>query len=914
MAILLLLGGIFLNLTTTNILLLGQEHEVLKAEWLAKAGISKALHDINEGYSNYTLYSRNINFAEGDIKIGIVAIASLGVREFLIVSKSSLSKNSSISYSLASIVQIDTPSDYVIFSDGDEKWEIAGEIGNMFLGGPVHINGNLHIWVSIYRQDPSAKFLAVVNPSNISGPVVKLKGRLIYEPLTPFSVPQNFDYSNSKVLFANGIIYYKNQMHADLKTDVQIQKSLLLGEATGVELIGFNSYSAKVTDYYPTNKISGSTPDLTGDGILADSDHGGYEIKIPNSSKINKESVTDYIDSSWYIDSLNFSNQTISRMSFANDLIAKKSLIGKGDGNSTKFYYTSKDRKIYNLYVISSDSNGWYTFSDAGPIIIPEREKDKNSAVEGASFIAENGELTLLHTGTTGRSTYICSNSDTGIYYGYRDIEYSRLHQQGERAFVMRELTPMDWRPTKISFIDGGVEYEPSVNDYTVYKFSDDGGTYCTWSGCFWWGFRTNETIVSVVPASLIDIGAYKAYEFSKYRFPTEIIEDKNGNGIFDDVPLAEAKYYAGENTYYDYNASSTQGTTVLYNSADRDIYLAGTSADNPRDYHRYWDSATNQFYVRFRVTPTNNLQIKISKWWFPKARRGEGTITTTKFKIYRNPPDSTSYLYTDQWIDALKLDLSKITKYNFPKQQQYPLGFDDYNKNGKQDINEPSKYGIIYSKVPLVIGGIPEVPVTIYSEEDVYLQSINKEYPDDYENVQPVGIVTKKVAFTYHAPYTSESDLILNKVAIFTRGERIFEFGGTPGIPNRTKLIGSLVKNKINEKGEEDYYRSSLIAPRTRDVYWVKYLTKLEMNTVKTVYIFGEQEYWNKDLVNQIRYASSFRDNPPHNLSYYIKVKSLRHVTQKSADEFYNNLSSYIGIKKIPPSEIYIKLLMELE
>lgn len=907
MAILLLLGGVFLNLTTTNLLLLGQEHEVLKTEWLAKAGIFKALHDIDEGYSDYTLYSRNINFAEGNIKIGIVAISGLGVREFLIVSKSSLSKNSSISYSLASIVQIDAPSDYVIFSDGDEKWEIPGEVGNMFLGGPVHINGNLRIWVCMQRQAPSyTKFLAVIKPSDISGAVVKLKGRLIYEPLTPYSVPQNFDYSNSKVLFADGIIDYKNQMYADLKSDVQIQKKIVLGEATGVEWKS-NNYYAKVTDYYPTNKISGSTPDLTEDGILSDSDHGGYEIKIPNLSKL-KESVEDYIDQIWYINSLNFSNQISSGISFTNDIIAKKYLIGKGDGDSTKFYYTPKDRKIYNLYVISSDGPGWYTFSDGSPIVLPEREIDKPAAVEGASFIAENGELTLLHAGTTGRSTYLSSNNESSVYYGYEaDQGQAMLQRLGEQEFWMRELSPMDWKPTKISFIDDEVEFEPS--DYTIYKYSDDGGTNCTWSGCFWWAFRTNEITVSVAPASLIDIGVYKAYELPKYKFPIQIIEGG--------VTLSEAKYYAGGNNYYDYTGTITGTVGGVLSDAQKDTYLAGTSADNPRDYHRYWNSATNQFYVRFRVAPTNNLQIKILKWWFPEAKRGVPPIslTSTKFKIYRDPPDSTTYLYTDQWIDALKLDLSKITKYNFPKQQQYPLGFDDYNKNGKQDINEPSKYGVIYSKVPLVIGGTPEVPVTIYSEEDVYLQSINKEYSDDYENAQPVGIVTKKVVFTYHTPYTSEADLILNKVAIFTRGEKIFEFGGNTSIKaNRTKLIGSLVKSKMNEKGEEDYYRSSLIAPKDRNAIYIAYRTKPEMKTIKTLYIFGEWGYWNTELVNQIRYASSFRDNPPPNLLYYIKVKSLRHVTQKSVDEFYNNFEQFIGKAKSVPSSVYSKLLMELE
>jgi len=111
--------------------------------------------------------------------------------------------------------------------------------------------------------------------------------------------------------------------------------------------------------------------------------------------------------------------------------------------------------------------------------------------------------------------------------------------------------------------------------------------------------------------------------------------------------------------------------------------------------------------------------------------------------------------------IKVVSLDLNKITKENHPKDPQDPAN--------------PNKYGVIFSELPLVVKGVPEVPVTIVGMEDIYLGPVNANYLrenldpkmpvavnllDDPDNLQPVGIICKKILwmdYTY-APVTNQS------------------------------------------------------------------------------------------------------------------------------------------------------------
>ncbi|MFH1074042.1 MAG: hypothetical protein V1752_03040 [Candidatus Firestonebacteria bacterium] len=122
--------------------------------------------------------------------------------------------------------------------------------------------------------------------------------------------------------------------------------------------------------------------------------------------------------------------------------------------------------------------------------------------------------------------------------------------------------------------------------------------------------------------------------------------------------------------------------------------------------------------------------------------------------------------VYCQDPVEVLELDLNKITEESCPRDKKYP--------------DDPDKYGIIYSKVPLMIKGVPKVPVTIVCEEDIYLGPVNSSYlnenldlsipssnyGEDDEELCPVGIITKKnlyMDFTYAPAVPPYEEIILN-------------------------------------------------------------------------------------------------------------------------------------------------------
>ena len=183
--------------------------------------------------------------------------------------------------------------------------------------------------------------------------------------------------------------------------------------------------------------------------------------------------------------------------------------------------------------------------------------------------------------------------------------------------------------------------------------------------------------------------------------------------------------------------------------------------------------------------------------------------------------------------VEVVKLNLGEITAENCPRDPKDPTNL--------------NKYGVIFSEMPMMVYGIPKVPVTIVCMEDLYVGPINSRYlinttpdavtsaydnthlsdfitayPQDSAYISPVGLMSAKVMYldmTYAVPTLgkkiwanaySESGtkktITLNKVALFHSVIRDY-LRGTDFVyiyaPNYANQMGLLTVNGLMTPGE---------------------------------------------------------------------------------------------------------------
>ncbi|OGF51011.1 MAG: hypothetical protein A2231_11730 [Candidatus Firestonebacteria bacterium RIFOXYA2_FULL_40_8] len=219
---------------------------------------------------------------------------------------------------------------------------------------------------------------------------------------------------------------------------------------------------------------------------------------------------------------------------------------------------------------------------------------------------------------------------------------------------------------------------------------------------------------------------------------------------------------------------------------------------------------------------------------------------------------------YIQKKVKVVKIDLSQIDSSNCPRDPRDP--------------HNPNKYGVIFSEVPIVVMGVPKVPVTIVCPSDVYVGPINStssgsnvddwSHPknvigsaiDDYAGFNPVGIISGGTIwfdFTFATSYpnavinnsfcgnsSAGKNLKLNKVALYSafnnnnptgiyipdltpyittekKGERELGMLGTGGVGLSFGVdtgTGYWSYNNANIIGAVFYYDGSVVASIYRD------------------------------------------------------------------------------------------------
>lgn len=953
MSMLLLIGGVFLSLTLTYVKQFDIGAQELIAEYIARAGLHRILHDLRENYSDHDQQLIEVKFGQGKYKVGTVSLIGRGIHEILIVSKgeiSGFSETQSHQMAIGGVVSVNIPTDYALFSDGDENIESLYGQPSFFCFGPIHVNGQLTIRLIMneYMDSGKPKYIIILKPKEIRGPTITLKDRIIYKSIIGTQTqPQNFMWQYVKVIAGEGNIKgnTNNQIELDYTGIEWSKPPLIFGEAVGSTTVAYNSIKVQYEDKYPINLTNGEMSDITGDGILADGEHGGESIKILSWEDITYSYFQNWLDPNWYIQSSNFSNIVSTKIGICNDVIAKKDVLGYGrwDGNPGilnnselyTFKYTPEDRIIKHVYYIKPASNT-PKYSDGTPVISPQRDldprsTDKRSIIDDLltgtpddTFTASNGVLTIQNADQWKKHIldwWVPTNM--GYYWSSDLFPNTGWLVEGENRFYLQNggniwftRGPMaqdrELKAIRLALDNsyGILTYteNQSIDDFTVLKWSDFGKELDS-------NGTSHRIKVTLFPKTyyLSGDGTSKRFPLPRKYYWVDRVEFWNGSSWTTEFwngtgweNRTEAPRYSGGNGYlFGVGDIKTVDSNEANNTANFGSY----------GFYRYWKQLDNTFYIEFGYLPPagiNNIRIRLGKWWFP---------TEPMLEIQQYPPKTDTMLLIDPYIQAVKIDLSKINLYTSPKNPRYPLGFLDYNNNGIKDEDEPYRPGIIYSKVPLVIEGTPLVPVVIVCEDDVYLKTINGNKPDDSSEAFPVAVITKKVAWVYHGDENTKSarEIILNKVIIFTQGEQLYEIGGKglywgglhPDIiANKTKLIGSLVKMKKDKKGLESSFISSAQYSESANQVFIN---KKEMLN-PYIYIFDDREYRLYEIPIQIKYPISFRTNVPPYMPVEIKIRSIKQIRISNVDEYFTKLLGHIKNKQETTSEIYQSLINEIQ
>src|SRR3989339_37350 len=248
---------------------------------------------------------------------------------------------------------------------------------------------------------------------------------------------------------------------------------------------------------------------------------------------------------------------------------------------------------------------------------------------------------------------------------------------------------------------------------------------------------------------------------------------------------------------------------------------------------------------------------------------------------------------YIQKKVRAVKLDLNQIDSNNCPRDPRDP--------------HNPNKYGIIYSEVPLVIMGVPKVPVTIVCRSDVYVGPINSNSldtnvdewwkiktvngTDDDIQFKPVGIISEGLIwfdFTFAPSYPnpvinnsfrnsgSGKTLKLNKVALYSA----FNNNNPAGLPllslaadkKDERELGMMVTGGVGGySGDGIYYFGLNTVNLVGSVFYYDGTTAPILNMHPgTMY----QLYY--DYNAKRKYANSFDSFPPQFMPFPTKTTTV--------------------------------------
>ena len=1002
MAILLLLGGVFLSLTTINYNTLYLDTRLLKAHWISRAGLNQMIHDVKDHYFSYEkflqtqkTYADGVKFGDGIYRACIGLTTGPGIREILIISEGIV--DSDKKDAMLTRIRISTPADYLKFIDGHFTYSGQAWWDKVLWGGPIHVNGSIRF--SLADNLSSGPYLHIRKDAKLKGPVISSTGIVFHDGMYQDRPP---------ILVGEGDV--SGSFNGD--TDINNYTPETRSNNLTISTFYINQYPAyygllnkPVLLEFPGGKspdiiFEVTKPDGTKQPLLTDGFHGGYNITIPKKEKILTE-FQPYIDPEWHITYDNLAGGRI--VSFYNDDMRNKTQVSGGGTTysftsagveelgdiKTSSYYGSTDNSNPDNYNIASSSNSNAKYIDFYPNkrFINKLYEDSSGAspIDESNYqvkynigaMPSNIDLGMNMSGriifngpgytpasriysTKVRAIYVTNDTENYTAFGMDLTIAEASHRKGIR------VSPVNYQ---INDSAGTVTFKNSINEqplladkagvvYQTANLVDQNSVVVTSvSGYKYSGDVNNPTLTKTTSNPPITwLYSTVGFQLAFYTIPDKCFMDMYGNvvdasggyvtfmprkylGSMPGPPWYDENHYATA-TYMPYPPVVQKPGTGIGGAAwgappspppaepsEVHLYYLNTSVNTAipvdtndtgfipcRLYEIFpdghtvntsdpgntidlvgtypWTYSTTDFgwnggfyvcnFYDFRFTnlrPTYPVLMSYKYKYRPVTN--VSAIISPLNVSYASTPDGISgvsfsgfkAVCIDPFVKAVEIDLSNINSNNYP---------------GK---------GVIFSDVPLIVKGIPKKEITVVCLQDVYLGPINATYyrsdgslvdsdlADGDSRAYPVGIISAGAVWNFFhlnrrvpIPLETTSDpsfyVKLNKVAIYTQGDSLFNYSGLAWT-NTGGLIGSFISG------------TSQMGP---DVFKAKYLGSNYAGA--GTYNQGNFNPWG---TNPQKYVSSFRRNLPPHFPTDIKLRDWQAVSASNAEQYINELQKYL-------------------
>jgi|GEM_PF-6696338 len=225
--------------------------------------------------------------------------------------------------------------------------------------------------------------------------------------------------------------------------------------------------------------------------------------------------------------------------------------------------------------------------------------------------------------------------------------------------------------------------------------------------------------------------------------------------------------------------------------------------------------------------------------------------LDKTSIACTKRPPSKGSYIAVDPVIKARKINLSSISDDNCPKHR------------------------VIFSDVPVLVSGNPQVPVTVVCMDDIYVADINYNYPPASADAQPVGIVSARTIYYDLARCrTAGGPLILNKVALYAQGNCTVFGSEWPQLKSGVNInhVGSLFLGKM--LFTSDYLPKEI----SHDMKGYQHSEVIGLSCTGGITQSITFPIRNQGLI--LPYVASFRDTPPPHMPQDLQIAQTSPIT----------------------------------
>ena len=880
-SLLVLLGGLILQMAVLNLVQVEKTADLLKVEWIAKSGLSQQVYNLRKYYFENQYKYFDGTYGGGTYKVGTAAIIGQGFHKNLVAC---IGEYNGTKKTLMVAIEMNTPTDFLHYVKGNQNYAGAR------LAGPVYVEGNCIVgrtWESLW----------FIKNAEDYGPNLRVTGILFSGPAGTYdqscafgegTIPQPWTFNitnyNSDGLFWAS----KSSAYGGSIPSTDYWKGLY-DPGSGINLQVPYPYDKAVGE----TKVTHTTPDGVdySYNIVEDQRSGVTPIlKIPNTWEITKAQYENKIDKDWIITKaapgkaklINIINENVQagqlhNASYSPRLVGENTDLGIVNFQGGTFninFPTGVDKNHIN-YVSFKAANQTYltTFVGSFQTNMTSYTIDRSNRkftfkypVEWDDFLFTNDPVGGYWVGRRPSSDSVaCPTNNWGA--SADRLEYAKSNGFANQSISITALyeyySGVRNLPTPVihgSF--GNLSYPVKVSILDRHN----GGT----GEPFW-------TEVPDLGATTLSI-----------------------RGFTTPLQRAQAKVFRGD--YF--NGSIIFGDGLIDGSDGEGVAVPVTNPAGQRG------NASGNGAVPYG----NNPELVSPPLPAPPARLNDA-IRVSFYHGFPTPINA----FTQQIVtDIGELDLSSIDENDRPKDPSDP--------------NNAEKSGVIYSEIPLLIYGTPKAPVTIVCENDVYVGPVNSDYLDktlhmkysslkeNDERAIPVGIITKGIFwqdFAY-APWHNSTQLLINpagtynnnfvctggiykylqynKVAIFYSYRNIntpisqagygssFEFvngisGATATQPSWEKrrtynqairFIGTLFANSANTKV-------------------LKKMTDLNINDAFYSVVYG----------TDVIYPSSFRIDPPKHLPKTINIANVyvaSMANMESVEDFLTTLQDLIA------------------